>query len=198
MSAQASAELDKAMGSTTTATRALRYTTTAVVLHWTIAALVLLTIPLGLYGATVESDAAQQITNAHKLLGIVVLALTLVRIGWRLSHRPPALPATMAPTLRTLAGATHVMFYILLLALPLSGWWMTSAFPGRHPIGFEGVLEVPFLPVELSMASASAAHGLHENLGFIAIALIVLHVTATLKHHFVDRDDILGRMSGRR
>jgi cytochrome b561 len=171
-----------------------RYTRIAILLHWLIAALMLVNIPLGLFSADNEGPLAEQVTNIHKLVGIAILALTHVRIGWRLRHRPPPLSATMAPVLRLVARATHIAFYLLLLVLPLSGWWMTSAFPRRHPFGISGVFDVPFLPVEVSMASAGAAHELHEVSGWVLIALIVLHVAAALKHHFWDRDDILTRM----
>jgi cytochrome b561 len=193
-----SAPLDQARGSAAAATGAMRYSRTAVWLHWMIAALMFVTIPLGFYGANLEGEAAQGATNVHKLIGILILALTVVRIGWRLMHRPPPLPPAMAPGLRLLAVATHALFYVLLLVLPLSGWWMTSAFPGRHPIGIDGVIEAPFLPVELSMTAAGVAHQIHLTLGFVAIALILLHVSAALKHHFVDRDEILNRMLRRR
>jgi cytochrome b561 len=172
------------------------YTRVAMLLHWLIAALMLITIPLGLYSANVEGALSDQLTNVHKLIGIAILALTLVRIGWRLTHRPPALPEAMAPALRLVARATHVAFYVILLAMPLSGWWMTSAFPKRHAFGIPGLFDVPFLPVEMGMASAGAAHEIHEILGWMALALIALHVAAALKHHFIDRDDILVRMLG--
>lgn len=173
-----------------------RYTRIAILLHWAIAALMLTTIPLGLYSANSEGALADQLTNIHKLIGIGILALTLIRIGWRLTHRPPPLPGAITPALRLMARATHSAFYGVLLAMPLSGWWMTSAFPKRHAFGILGVFDVPFLPVELSMSSAGAAHEVHEILGWMTIGLIVLHVAAALKHHFADHDDILSRMLG--
>lgn len=196
MSAEAAA-LGQATGSTAAATGALRYTRTAIVLHWLIAALMLTTIPLGIYGADVEGPSGQVATNVHKPIGIAILLLTVARIGWRFAHRPPRLPETMKPLLRFLARLTHALFYVLLLLLPLSGWWMTSAFPKRHPIDAFGLFQIPFLPVQPSMASASAAHEVHETLGWVMIVLIVLHVAAALKHHFIDRDEILARMLGR-
>lgn len=176
-----------------------RYSQLAIVLHWGIAALVLSTIPLGLFGASSESDTAQSATNIHKAIGIVILLLTLIRVGWRLTHTPPALPGTMAPALRWIAKATHVLFYCLLLILPLSGWWMSSAVPDpdRHVIGF-GIFDVPFLPVPRGWASAGPAHFVHTTLAFLMIGLVVLHIAAALKHHFFDKDDIVARMLPRR
>jgi cytochrome b561 len=173
-----------------------RYTRVAILLHWLIAVLMLMAIPLGLYSADNEGPLANQLTNIHKLLGIAILAVTLVRIGWRLTHSPPPYPAMITPMLRFVARATHVTFYLMLLVLPLSGWWMTSAFPKRHPFGITGIFEVPFLPVEMSMASARAAHQAHQVSGWLMILLIMLHVAAALKHHFYDSDDILTRMLG--
>ena len=100
----------------------------------------------------------------------------------------------MKPTLRRIARATHVLFYVLLLVLPLTGWWMSSAVPTeRHPFGF-GFFDVPFLPVPRGWASAGPAHFVHVNLSFLMIGLAVLHILAALKHHFFDKDDVLARM----
>ena len=173
------------------------YSRTAIILHWAIAALVLSTIPLGLFGASSESVAAQSATNAHKTVGILILALTLVRVLWRLGHKPPALPVEMKPVLRWIARITHVLFYGLLLILPLSGWWMSSAVPDRHDFGI-GTFTVPYLPVPRGWPSAGPAHFVHTNLAWLMIGLAVLHILAALKHHFVDKDGILARMLPRR
>ena len=170
-----------------------RYSRTAILLHWLIAALVLATIPIGWYGATFKGDMAQSATNLHKAIGIAILAFTLVRVAWRLGHKPAALPTSMSLALRRIARATHVLFYFLLLVMPLSGWWMSSAVPDRHPFGF-GLFDVPFLPVPRGWASAGPAHFVHTNLAWLMIALASLHIAAALKHHFVNRDDILARM----
>ena len=191
--ATAAGQIDQVTGSAQAASATLRYSRVAIALHWIIAVLVLSTIPLGWFGASSESDAAQTATNVHKSIGIAILAFTLVRVGWRLTHRPPALPQTMAPALQRIAKATHVLFYALLLILPLSGWWMSSAVPKRHPFGF-GLFDVPFLPVPRGFASAGPAHFVHTILAFLMIGLAALHIAAALKHRLIDRDDILSRM----
>ena len=188
---------DQVSGSTLAASRAVRYSHVAIVLHWAIAVLVLATIPLGVYGTNFGGDLARTAKDIHKPIGIVILALTLVRVGWRLGHTPPALPEDMTPRLRRIARGTHVAFYVLLLLLPLSGWWMSSAVPVRHPIGM-GLFDVPFLPVPRGFMSAGPAHLLHVVLGFSMIGLAALHIAAALKHHFVEHDDILQRMLPRR
>ena len=173
------------------------YSGIAIALHWSIAALVLATIPIGWYGATFETALGQSATNIHKSIGILILALTLVRVAWRLAHKPPALPDGMAPALRWIAKATHVGFYVLLLVLPLSGWWMSSAVPQRHAFGF-GFFDVPFLPVPRGFASAGPAHAMHVNLAWVMVGLVVLHILAALKHQFIDKDETLARMLPRR
>lgn len=173
------------------------YSSVAILLHWLIATLVLATIPMGWFGATFETDLAQSATNAHKTIGVTILALTLARLGWRLTHKAPALPASMAPALRWIAKATHVLFYVLLLVLPLSGWWMSSAVPQRHAFGF-GFFDIPFLPVPRGFASAGPAHAMHINLAWVMVGLVALHVLAALKHHIINKDEILARMLPRR
>ena len=170
-----------------------RYSLIAIVLHWLIALLVLSTIPLGWFGASSESATAQSATNAHKTIGVLILFLTVVRVGWRLTHKPPALPENYAPALRRIAKVTHVLFYFFLLFLPLSGWWMSSAVPDRHNFGF-GFFDIPFLPVPRGWASAGPAHFTHTNLAWVMVGLVVLHILAAMKHHFIDKDDILSRM----
>ncbi len=174
----------------------VRYTRVAAWLHWLIAALILITIPLILFGGSGKTALHDTATNAHKLVGITILLLTVARILWRLTHRPPALPETMTRTLRTAAKAVHILFYILLLAMPLSGWWMTSAFPKRHPIE-AGLFDIPFLPVPVNIASAGGAHEVHEIGAWLMIALVILHIAAAFKHQFINRDDILPRMARR-
>ncbi|QGN54998.1 cytochrome b [Novosphingobium sp. Gsoil 351] len=170
------------------------YSRTAILLHWGIAALVLTTIPIGWYGAAYDTDRAQAAIGLHKSIGMIILALSLVRTGWRLSHRPPPLPTTIAPALRWAARATHTAFYVLLLVLPLSGWWMTSADHDRDAFGF-GPFAVPFLPVPRGEASAGPAHFVHTNLAWLMMGLVTLHIVAVLKHIlFDDEQDIVARM----
>lgn len=174
-----------------------RYSRGAIVLHWLTAVLMFATIPLGLFVAGEDGRLAAELTNIHKLIGIAILGLTVVRIGWRLTYPPPPLADTTPFGLRVAARTAHLAFYVVLLVLPLSGWWMTSAFPGGHAFGIGTMFEVPFLPVEKSLGAAKVAHAIHETAGKITLALIVVHVAAALKHQFVDRDDILNRMLGR-
>lgn len=169
------------------------YSKTAIVLHWTTAFAMILTIPLGIYSADSEGSLSDAVTNIHKCIGIFVLALTIVRIVWRIAHRPPALPTSMPRAFRFAARITHALFYIILLVMPLSGWWMTSAFPHRHAFGF-GPFDIPFLPIAPDLQAAQNAHAIHQTLGLLATGLILLHILAALKHHFIDKDNVLRRM----
>ena len=180
------------------ASPATRYSRGAMVLHWLLAALVLAQIALGLYGASgaeEKNDAAQSAIQLHKTLGILILLLTVVRIGWRLGHKPPPLPESMARVHRRLVGCAHALFYVLLVVLPLAGWWLSSAVPDprRHAFGL-GLFDIPFLPVPRGWASAGVAHFVHTNLAWVMIALVGLHIGGVLKQHFVDKNDILKRM----
>lgn len=184
-----------------TASARSRYSTVAIALHWTIALLIIVNIIGGLlHDVFLDSPDAQMkatgyvIMGLHKAAGIAVLALTVARIVWRLVNPPPALPAHMTPVERILAKATHFAFYALMILLPLSGWAMASASPKRFPISFFGLFDVPFLPVAQAKATAVMLHDRHEQLAYVAIALIAVHVAAALKHHYMDRDNVLVRM----
>lgn len=196
-----------------------RYTTVAIVLHWLIALSIIGLIIVGLWMSNAAeglSDMApaerrafapqlQTIFQLHKSLGLTVLALTLVRIVWRLTHRPPPLPA-MPGWQKAAALATHFGFYVLMLALPLSGWAYVSSGYNEEGEAFPvvtmwfGLFEVPHIPfiAEASdaarIAIAETAYEAHELLAYGAIALILLHVGAALKHQFFDRDGTLSRM----
>lgn len=178
-----------------------RYSSVAIALHWAIALLIIGNIIGGLLLDTfLDSPDPQMkatgyvIIGLHKAFGITVIGLTLLRIVWRVANPAPPLPGHMTAFERILAKTTHFAFYALMLMMPLSGWAMSSASPKRYPIEYFGLFNVPFLPITQSKATASMLHERHEQLAWIAIALIVLHVAAALKHHVMDRDDVLVRM----
>ena len=166
-------------------------------LHWTIAILIVLIGIVGLVmGELPRSPKYFWVYTAHKSLGLTVLALVLVRIGWRLYAGAPR-PVPGTPRLQALlASATHGAIYLLILALPLSGWIYDSANALR-PFRWFGLAEVPKLspPHE---ALADAMHETHELLFWVLIALVIGHAGAALYHHFVRRDATLARMLPRR
>ena len=136
----------------------------------------------------------------HKSVGITVLALTLVRIGWRLAHRPPPLPPTMPLWERRAAAAGHLGLYALLLAMPLSGWAAVSASLFNIPTVLYGLLPWPHLPGLATLAPPAklAAEALlkqiHDAGAWTMLALLALHVGAALRHHFQLRDGVMARM----
>ncbi len=176
-----------------------RYSTVAIWLHWIIALMIIgnllggLTLDLLFPGkdpATIETK--RFIIGLHKSIGLCVILLTLLRIGWRLVNPPPPLPGHMTRIEVILAKATHMAFYVLMLALPFSGWAMVSTGKRVFPLQWFGLFEVPKLP--LSPDLGGFFYETHEVLGWIAVATLALHVLAALKHQVFDRDNLLARM----
>lgn len=168
-----------------------RYNKLARLLHWSIALLVLANLASGLLHEPLEGVV--RLIPLHKSIGITVLALTLARIAWRFTWRAPPHPAG---TTRFEAGAAkgvHALFYGLMLAMPLSGWVIASA--GKYPLTWFGLADLPKLAVTRDGPAYLLAHEAHELLGWLFLALAVLHVAAALRHHFVLRDDVLTRMA---
>jgi cytochrome b561 len=177
------------------------YSAVAIVLHWLIALGMLTNIGLAWYFGTLKGPAQIAPIGLHKSIGITVLLLTLVRIGWRLTHPAPPLPAAMKRWEVWAAKGTHFVFYLLMLGLPLTGWAMVSASPliKVHPTVLYGVIPWPTVPY--GGLDSDQLHAVrhffaetHERLAWLAYATIVLHVAAALKHQLVDRDDVMARM----
>jgi cytochrome b561 len=177
------------------------YSAVAIALHWLIALGILTNIGLAWYFGTLKGPEAVAPVQLHKSIGITVLALTLIRVGWRLTHAAPALPEVMQAWEKWAAKTVHFVLYLLMLGLPLSGWAMVSASPliRVHPTVLYGVLHIPAVPFPgLDSDQLHDTHKLlektHELLGWIAYATITLHVAAALKHYLIDRDDVLAHM----
>jgi cytochrome b561 len=173
----------------------VRYTTPAIALHWLMAALILGSFGVGLYMADLPlSPTKLQIYSWHKWAGVTAFLLVFVRLAWRIGHRPPPLPATMARWQQIAAHGGHALLYLLMIAIPLSGWLMSSA-KGFQTVYF-GVLPIPDLLAK-NKELGDVLRDVHETLNFLMIAVVFGHVGAALKHHFIDRDDILTRMAPR-
>jgi cytochrome b561 len=169
-----------------------RYSRGAIAFHWVIAALVLFNLAVGLFHDGLPRE--WRLMSLHRAVGLTVLVLTLARLGWRLTNRPPSLVAG-APWERALALAAHWGFYILLIAMPLTGWAMSSVGRRGNPppeISWFFLFDVPHLPVSSGVAGFS--HEAHEILGWLMVALVVVHVAAALRHHLILRDVTLTRM----
>jgi cytochrome b561 len=178
------------------------YGAAAVLLHWTIAALILVQIGLGWWMNEILPDhtpVQAQVQTVHISLGLTILLLVLVRIAVRLIYRPPPLPLSLAPWERMLVRVTHVLFYLLLLAMPLTGWALVSL--GPRPVKIWG-LPWPHLPgVGLLLGSPAPRAVRHELshihvyiLIWIVLIALVLHVAGALRHQF-DGHPVLWRMT---
>lgn len=170
----------------------MRYDATARSLHWVIALGILVEIVLGLGHDGLKDALPFAIMPVHKAIGLTILLLSLIRLGWRLGHRPPALPAAMPGWQKGAAHGLHMLFYVMMIGVPLSGWVMASA--GTYPLSWFGLADLPKLPVARGSALADMAHEGHELVGKLFIPLILLHVAAALYHHYGVRDGILRRM----
>ena len=169
-----------------------RYTKTAIAFHWLVALLILVTFPLGMYMQALPlSPDKLKLYSWHKWVGITILVLAFLRFFWRLSHAPPIVAETMTRWQRFASHAVHVLLYLLIFVVPLSGWVMSSA-KGFQTIWF-GVLPLPDL-VSKDKAVADFLTSTHKNLNYTLLALVVLHVAATVKHHFIDHDATLRRI----
>ena len=168
------------------------YTRTAIVLHGAMALLVLTGFALGLYMVGLPlSPLKLRLYSYHKWLGVSVAALLLPRVLWRGLHAPPPLPAAMPAWERIAAHATHLLMYVLMAGVPVSGWLMSSA-KGVTTVYF-GLWPLPDL-LARNEALGLFLESLHRILGYALLGLVGLHVAAALKHHFIDRDGVLGRM----
>jgi cytochrome b561 len=169
-----------------------RYTQTALALHWLSALLIFCGFSLGLFMTGLEFSPAKFRYYAwHKWIGITIFLLTALRLAWRAGHPPPALPATMPAWQVRATGLAHASLYALMLAIPLSGWVYSSAT--GVSVVYLGLLPLPDL-VPKDREFARILLLVHQSLNFTLAAVVVTHVAAALKHHFVDGDDVLARI----
>lgn len=170
----------------------LAYTRTAISLHWLIALLVFVTFPVGvIMSDMVLSPDKLRLLSYHKWLGVTVFILLVVRLVWRVAHKPAPLNVTMPQWQVLAAKGVHALLYVLLFAIPLSGWLMSSA-KGFQTV-YLGVLPLPDL-LSKDKALGDALAELHEMLNITMLLLVIAHMAAALKHQFVDRDGTLARM----
>lgn len=170
------------------------YTATAVMLHWVTAALIISATVLGIYMHELPfSPFKLKLYSYHKWIGVTVVMLAPVRLAWRYSHRPPGLPANMPSWEKNAAKLAHGALYAFMIAVPLTGWVMSSAH-GFQTV-YLGVLPIPDL-LGKDKELAEALEKVHAILNFIFMALVLTHVAAALKHHFINKDNVLARMLG--
>ncbi|MBI5890734.1 MAG: cytochrome b [Nitrosomonadales bacterium] len=169
-----------------------QYTRTAVALHWLIVLLIFAAFPLGVYMHELPlSPYKLRLYSYHKWIGLTVLLLAAIRLYWRATHRPPAMPESMPNWEKFAAHATHYALYLLIFVIPVSGWLMSSAM-GFQVVWF-GVLPLPNL-VDKNKELGELLLEVHKALNFLMFGLVLAHIGAALKHHVIERDDILVRM----
>ncbi len=168
------------------------YTSTAKSLHWLMALIILGLLALGFYMQDLPfSPEKLKYYSWHKWAGVSVFLLAFLRVFWRITHQPPALPKTMPRLMQIAAHAGHHSLYLLMFLIPLSGWLMSSA-KGFQTVWF-GVLPIPDL-VPKNKVAGDLLLTAHVWLNYSLIAILAGHVGAALKHHFIDSDDVLTRM----
>jgi cytochrome b561 len=171
---------------------AIRYGRTAAGLHWLTAAAVLGMIGVGLWMVGLPIGRQKLVVYGwHKWIGLAIMVLTIVRLVWRWTHAPPPLPDRLARWEQQAAPFVHGLLYALLLAMPLSGWLMTSA--AGLPVFWFGLFQVPDL-VDRDPALFDLFRGIHHWLSRALIVLLVIHIGAVVRHDVLRRDGVLRRM----
>lgn len=174
----------------------------AIALHWVIAVLIIYNLSLGFFMEGFAPPLKRLIIPMHISSGMTVLLLTILRIVWRWTHRPPAFTSGMTRWETASAHAAHVLIYVLMLAMPLTGWSIISAHPLRPGAGANvwGLFLVPPI-TPIATLSPTIQPAVHERFveahtigGWIFVALLLLHVAGALKHQLMDKHPELARM----
>ena len=169
-----------------------RFTAVARSLHWLMAVMILSMLLIGLWLAGTVSPSYSMFLEIHRPLGIAVLVLVAVRLAWRLTHRPPPLPASLPRVQKLGAVGSHLALYGLMFAMPLVGWAMLSA--ARLPIILYGPIQLPPIMPHSPMLYAGLRE-LHTVLAYLLIAVFLLHLAAALFHRLVRRDGVFESMA---
>lgn len=177
-----------------------RYNSVAISLHWLIAIVLIGLVALGKVMNSLEADDPFRfdLIQWHKSFGILALLLILVRLFWRLTHRPPSLPDSIKRLEKLAASVVHIVLYVLMAAIALSGWAMVSASPLNLKTELFGVIPWPHLPwfeqLQDKAALTEQLVSVHHLLAQVLIVIVLLHVVAALRHHFLLKDNVLSRM----
>ncbi|WP_266160513.1 cytochrome b, partial [Dyella silvatica] len=169
------------------------YTRVAVLMHWLIALLIFLNVSVGIYMGTFpkKDPGHDAVLFYHASIGSLIFMLAVFRLCWRATHKPPALPATIASWQRTAAHILHWVLYTLMLLVPLTGYMHRMA--GGHPVSFFGIGYLPVL-IGKNEPLRLLTDTLHVCLVWVLCILVVGHIGAALKHRFIDRDGVIQRM----
>lgn len=186
----------------------MKYSNVAIFIHWLTALAIIGLLAVGKFMVDLgDTDPLRfTLTQSHKTFGILVLALSFLRILWRLTHKAPPHPAGSPGWEKFAANVSHFVFYLLLFILPLSGWAMVSVSPLNIDTLLFDRINLPHLPLNewLGLANTSAQqlwehrfHEVHHVAGNVLAVLLLIHIGAALKHHFIDKDDVLHHMTPR-
>ncbi|MEJ8795403.1 cytochrome b [Trinickia caryophylli] len=169
------------------------YTRTAIALHWLIALLIVSAFAIGLVMTDIPGFTPQKLRyfSWHKWIGVTVFALALLRILWRLTHEAPGLPQRMSAWQRTAAHAVHGLLYLLMIAVPVTGYLYSSA--ANVPVVYLGLVPLPRI-IAPDPTLKEVLKTAHVTLDYVLGAFVLAHVAAALKHHWIDRDGLLARM----
>jgi cytochrome b561 len=177
-----------------------RYTAVAIILHWVMALGIttLAAIGLAMVHLHLPLQRKFELYQLHKSIGVTILLAALLRLGWRLLHTPPVLPTHMSPFEKTAAEGGHWVLYFCLFALPLTGWALVSASVLSIPTVLYGTIPWPHLPILSTLSNKAPVEAflkhLHAYGAWTLIAIVAGHAGAALRHHFIQRDDVLLRM----
>ncbi|HQT80845.1 MAG: cytochrome b [Ferrovum sp. 37-45-19] len=170
-----------------------KYTKTAVILHWLIAVFIVVAFPLGLYMSDLSlSPLKLKLYAYHKWIGITVLGLFFLRILWRLTHRPPALPDRLQVWEKRLSHSVHGIIYLLLLLVPLTGWLHSSA--AGVSVVYLNLIHLPNL-VAKNKELSNTLKEIHETLNWVLVSFVALHILGAIKHQWRDKVNLLSRMT---
>ncbi|WP_175939470.1 cytochrome b [Caballeronia sp. BCC1704] len=175
------------------ASSAERYGATAIAFHWLIALLIVGGFYLGWIMTDIPGFTPTKLKyfSWHKWIGVTVFVLAALRLVWRMTHRAPAMPAGMPRWQQGAAHVTHILLYVLMIVIPASGYLYSSA--AGLQVVYLGVLPLPTI-IGPDKALKATLRIVHVALNYGLLVLVAMHVLAALKHHFVDRDGLLGRM----
>lgn len=174
-----------------TASTVDRYTPVAMAIHWLTALLVVSLSVVGSIMSDLTPPFKYTVYGLHKATGILILVLTVVRLGWRFTHPVPALPTSIVRWQALAARAAHVALYALLILMPLSGWAMSSA--AGYPVNIFGLFDIPAL-LDKDAAMAGFFKETHELLANGLLVVVAAHTFAALLHHYYYKDTVLRRM----
>jgi len=161
--------------------------------HWLTVLILIGMFTIGFFGGSVQDAATRSsLYQGHKATGLLVIMITLLRLGWKLINPRPRLPDNIPAWQRKSANAAHFLLYGFLLAMPFSGWIMATA-AGKYP-NFYGLFVAPLPGIEQSKALAKTFSQVHGIIAWCFLAVIALHLLAALKHHFINRDTVLRNM----